>query len=153
MLTITKSDAKAQGFTYYYTGKPCIRGHDSPRWVCDGHCVKCKDDKLLVRRGTSLFKEGALRRKARHEAKKPGHNTEAARRYKCKDNCPPWTDLQALQAVYAEAARLTEATGIPHEVDHVVPLRHPQVCGLHVPWNLEVKTMEANRSKHNRFKV
>jgi len=32
-----------------------------------------------------------------------------------------------------------------------VPLRHPLVCGLHVPANLQVLTAEQNRLKHNSF--
>lgn len=63
---------------------------------------------------------------------------------------PPWTDLDRIAAFYREAKRLTEATGVPHEVDHIVPLRHPAASGLHVPENLRVVTRAENRSKSNR---
>lgn len=36
-------------------------------------------------------------------------------------------------------------------LDHIIPLRHPEVCGLHVPWNLRVVKRETNLKKGNRF--
>jgi hypothetical protein len=38
---VTRKEAKALGLKFYFTGKPCKRGHISKRRTCDGRCVKC----------------------------------------------------------------------------------------------------------------
>lgn len=67
---------------------------------------------------------------------------------------PPWltkAHRSAIRAVYREARRLTQDTGIQHHVDHIVPLRGRDVSGLHVPWNLQVLTAKENITKSNRL--
>lgn len=53
--------------------------------------------------------------------------------------------------IYIEAQRITLSTGIPHEVDHIIPLRGRLVSGLHVHENLRIIPRTENRKKGNRF--
>lgn len=67
---------------------------------------------------------------------------------------PKWLtkeDRQTMTAIYTESRRLTKATGVVHHVDHIVPLRGKNVCGLHVPWNLQIIPANDNLKKGNKF--
>ena len=77
----------------------------------------------------------------------------ATRRAKQLNATPKWLDTEQLRQIgnfYGLAKLLTEATGIKHHVDHIVPLQGKQVSGLHVPWNLQVLPAAENISKGNR---
>jgi hypothetical protein len=66
-------------------------------------------------------------------------------------SAPPWVDLKALRMLQAEARRLTKETGHPHVLDHITPLNHTHVCGLTVPWNLQIIHWRVNASKSNEW--
>ena len=53
-----------------------------------------------------------------------------------------------IQNYYEDAARLTEETGIPHHVDHIIPIAR---LGWHHPFNLRVITAHENQSKGARI--
>ena len=67
---------------------------------------------------------------------------------------PPWLTKEHLSAIrmyYTESKALEKVTGIKHHVDHIVPLQGKNVCGLHVPWNLNVLTATENTAKNNSY--
>lgn len=67
-----------------------------------------------------------------------------------KGQTPVWADWTEIYAVYGQARKLTETTGIPHDVDHIVPLLGKNVRGLHIAWNLRAIPAGENRRKSNK---
>lgn len=66
---------------------------------------------------------------------------------------PAWLtdfDTFVIQETYDLAQMMTQMTGKPHEVDHILPLHGKTVSGLHVPWNLRVILQSHNASKQNK---
>lgn len=75
----------------------------------------------------------------------------ATRRALMRKATPPWANMESVKLIYLEAARISADTGVPHEVDHIVPLKSNIVCGLHCESNLRIVTKVDNRTKHNHF--
>lgn len=75
-----------------------------------------------------------------------------AKRNAAKKNAtPPWADLDAIAAIYAEAKRIQQETGVRMHVDHIIPLQHDLVCGLHCEGNLQILPGSVNESKNNKW--
>lgn len=72
------------------------------------------------------------------------HRDRAVRR-----RTPPWARRGVITAFYRTARIRTLATGVQHSVDHIVPLHHPLVCGLHVEHNLRVVQLLVNMQRSN----
>ena len=76
------------------------------------------------------------------------------RRDKHKQATTKWLSKQQKKDIkqkYVDAMVVTRITGKQHVVDHIVPLRGENVCGLHVAWNLRVITQKENLAKSNKF--
>lgn len=78
---------------------------------------------------------------------------QAAYRAQKRLATPPWCEHDSVLAMYERAKQLSHETDVPHHVDHIVPLVHPLVCGLHCLANLQILTERDNKSKNNKHVV
>jgi hypothetical protein len=56
-----------------------------------------------------------------------------------------------MKTIYKMSQRISQCTGIRHHVDHVHPLNADGLCGLHVPWNIQVIPARTNLRKKNKL--
>lgn len=78
----------------------------------------------------------------------------AKRRASLLGATPKWLTEEhyaSIRKIYNEAKRITQESGEAHHVDHIVPLQGKTVCGLHVPWNLQILSANKNITKSNKF--
>ena len=73
------------------------------------------------------------------------------RRRRIEQSTPHWVNKKHIHKLIQHARVLTEQTGIEHEVDHYYPVSGATVCGLTVPWNLQVITQQENRAKSKKM--
>ncbi len=131
-----------------------------------GYQYKCKSCMKLIQRAWEIKNRSIKnsRQNARRAADRYTTNLKAKlysdknrpkiRKQKCaaqaKRKCaklnatPAWADLEKIKHIYK---------GCPegYHVDHIVPLRGRDVCGLHIPINLQYLTAAENLSKGNKF--
>jgi len=152
----------------FYIGSPHSCG-SVIRYVTSGTCQYCcaKQGREKLYNGTidkyhtpektkqrvDRWRKNNPERHAEQWRRTPKEKVNAkASKYRCskREQTPDLTEQQKndILEVYALARRLTEETGIKHEVDHIIPVSKG---GLHHPDNLQVLTKYENCSKGNRI--
>lgn len=119
--------------TYYYANKSA-RAAKMAAWY--------KKNQKVVALNTLAYRHAHPGFVATQRAKRRSREIQAT---------PAWADLDAIAAIYRQAADLTKSTGISHHVDHIIPLQGRHVCGLHVEGNLQILPWHHNIAKSNKF--
>jgi hypothetical protein len=116
-----------------------------PKEVREEHCRKRKAKAVAEWQKKNPDKVAASRLKQKLNGNSAAKT--AKRRAITFNATPSWADLEEIKNVYLEARYF----GM--HVDHIIPLNHPLVCGLHVWDNLQLLNPIDNIRKGNKYAI
>ncbi len=148
-------------FLYLFKYKWCSRkkhiehinnfGKCKTRWNnLDDTCYNCRINK----RQNSFEQRKEYNENYRKNNREYFANQQAKRRAAKLNATLTWLtkqDLIEIEDVYYQSQEYTRLLNEEYQVDHIVPLQGKNVCGLHVPWNLQILTTTENIKKSNRL--
>lgn len=145
--------------------KPCktcgveksLADYHKSKQAKDGHFNECKTcHRDRQREWARNNKEKHSETFKRWQRANPHKNAQRVKSYKLKKlgQTPPLALTPLCQMLMDEMYWFrdfcAEVTGIPHDVDHIIPI---SAGGEHAPWNLTVLTASENRSKGAKFDI
>lgn len=152
-----------------YDGIPCKCCGSTKKHVSSYSCVECNikrnlhklyNNELMSKYRTkekvNLYwennkdkaKEIDTKYNASPKGKIANTNKSAKRRARIKNQLPNDANFDKIKEIYAECRKISDTTGIPHEVDHIIPISEG---GLHHENNLQIITMRENRKKGSKL--
>lgn len=97
-----------------------------------------------IRKRLSVWQKGNLGKVAAARARRRASILRAT---------PTWINAFVVEEIYLLAQLRTTLTGVPHHVDHFIPLTNSEACGLHVEGNLRVIEWVENLRKGNKLEA
>lgn len=128
-----RAEALSLGWKYYY-GNECNHCSTTIKRVRQYDCYECHlaDIKRYQKTPKGLAYKKTYRRLYKA-------NLREAK--------VPWADMKKVAEIYERARELG------HHVDHIIPLKHDLVCGLHNEFNLQILPPHENIAKSNLFEI
>jgi 5-methylcytosine-specific restriction endonuclease McrA len=116
----------------FFEGVSCQICGNKTRYSCNNSCANC----AVESRRKSNAKNNGVRHRRINQANIYRSDAGVQKR---------------IQDIYACVRDMSKTFSTELHVDHIVPLRAKNACGLHVPWNLMVTTAKYNLSKQNKI--
>ena len=134
-----KDKAKSYAKAYYLGNKQKLITRSKNRY-------EAKKEDILEK---SKVYRASYRKRTTTKALRAEYQTRRSRLI--EQATPKWANIEAIRQIYLQAQYVTNTTGILHHVDHIVPLKGKDICGLHIETNLRVIPAVDNISKGNKF--
>jgi hypothetical protein len=142
-----------------YICKICIRDRKK-KWRINNPESKKKSDKTYYNKNKKKIYDRVVKwksknkkqtdkyykkyRKVYRENNRDKINNYAAKRRAYKGKAAIGNFKKELELIYKNCPK-------NYHVDHIMPLQGKDICGLHVPWNLQYLTKKENLSKGNKI--
>lgn len=111
-------------------------------------CRSCEEEFREARKENKRLYD-----KARYESNKFYYVNKANKRLRSIAKADYTLDAKYVEDLYTNAKEAENIFGFSFHVDHIVPLKHDKVCGLHVEANLQILSARENLTKSNKFIV
>lgn len=148
-LPCTAFNKRADGPGYRHGCKACAKLKYKQTYVVKR--VKRTAEQIKSSKVAALHK---FRQKPEYKAAHAARQAE--RRARKLNATPKWLNAKQLDHIkfyYACAKFFGAQFAQAMHVDHIIPLNSDTVCGLHVPWNLQLMVAEANCRKGNKYET
>lgn len=143
--------ARARGLRHYYKCKDKYKIYKAANKdkIKDYLSTYYRENKeRFSEQRKSYFKTYIKLNRAKLTAKE---NKRRAIKLKATPNWLTSIQLEEINYFYNLSYEAKLLTGDKYHVDHIIPPRGKNVCGLHVPWNLQVLPSDLNISKGNKI--
>lgn len=143
----SRKEALASGSIHFFTGEMCVNGHLVPRFSSNRRCLACNQVSVresMKRPEAKILQAESQKRYVQTPKGRAALRRSLSGRRAVKMNAlPSWQDK-------AEIGDFIGKCPPDCHIDHIIPLKGQNVCGLHVIANLQYLPSQENLSKSNK---